>query len=89
MRRGSQKGSLKVFRGNHVAQWRENGHRRNRVLGPVSKMTKSQARAGLAAIVALVNNRVQVAHPRVVRSVSSSNRFSFLCINESGKGQPS
>jgi integrase len=67
MRRGYQKGSLKVFRGNYVAQWRENGHRRNRVLGPVSKMTKSQARAGLAAMVALVNNQVQVAHPHVMR----------------------
>ena len=56
MRRGYQKGSLKIHRENWVAQWWQDGHRRNRVLGPVSKMTKSKARAELAAIVAAVNN---------------------------------
>lgn len=56
MRRGYQKGSLKVHRENWVPQWWQNGHRRNRVLGPVSKMTKSKARSELAAIVAAVNN---------------------------------
>jgi integrase len=57
MRRGYQKGSLKVHRGNWVAQWWQDGHRRNRALGPVAKMTKSKARAELAVVVAGVNNR--------------------------------
>ena len=57
MRRGYQKGSLKIHRANWVGQWWENGHRRNRVLGPVAKMTKSKARSELAAIVLSVNNQ--------------------------------
>ena len=57
MRRGYQKGSLKIHRANWVGQWWENGHRRNRVLGPVAKMTKSKARSELAAIVLGVNNQ--------------------------------
>jgi hypothetical protein len=39
MRRGYQKGSLKIHRANWVDQWWENGHRRNKVLGPVVKMS--------------------------------------------------
>ncbi|MEW5976036.1 MAG: tyrosine-type recombinase/integrase [Acidobacteriota bacterium] len=61
MRRGYQKGSLKIHRENWVAQWWDNGHRKNRVLGPVSKMTKSRARSELAAIVLAVNNRSPVS----------------------------
>ena len=43
-RRRHQQGSLKVVRGRYVAQWWEDGHRRNKVLGKVSKLTKSQAK---------------------------------------------
>jgi integrase len=56
VRRGYQKGSLKVFRGKWVAQWWEGSHRRNRVIGCAKKMSKSQARVKLADVVAAVNN---------------------------------
>jgi integrase len=60
VRRGYQKGSLKVFRGKWVAQWWEGSHRRNRVIGCAKKMSKSQARAKLADVVAAVNNAVEL-----------------------------
>ena len=57
MRRRYQKGSLTKARGRWIAQWWENGHRRKRVLGTVSAMTKSEAALGLAAILTPVNRR--------------------------------
>src|ERR1051325_7456038 len=47
MRKRYQNGSLKQRCGKWVGQWWEDGHRRNLVLGPVSKMTKSKAREEL------------------------------------------
>ena len=49
-RKRYQQGSLKVVRGRWIAQWWEEGHRRNKTLGKLSQMTKSQARDELAAI---------------------------------------
>jgi Phage integrase, N-terminal SAM-like domain len=40
-----------------VGQWREDGRLRSRILGKVSKMTKSKAREKLAAIVKPINER--------------------------------
>lgn len=40
-----------------VAQWWEDGHRRKRTLGRVSQMTKAEAKAALAAILAPLNSR--------------------------------
>ncbi len=46
-----QSGSLKKRCGKWVGQWWEAGHRRNRALGPVSSMTKSDARKKLDSII--------------------------------------
>lgn len=54
-RKRYQKGSLKRRCGKWIGQWREEGVRRNRALGPVSSMTKSQARLALDKILASVN----------------------------------
>ena len=54
-RRRYQKGSLKKRCGKWIGQWREEGVRRNQVLGSVSLMTKSQARAELDKLLASVN----------------------------------
>jgi hypothetical protein len=56
-RRRHRQGNLKVVRGRHVAQWWEDGHRRNKVLGMVSSMTKSQALDELTVILASANAR--------------------------------
>ena len=56
MRRRFQKGSLQKVRGNWVARWRDDGERKARMLGPVSKMSKAQAQSELAAIVAPINS---------------------------------
>ncbi len=54
-----QKGSVKRIRRPAglmwVGQWWEEGHRRNRVLGLVSKMTKSEAQTALAEILEPIN----------------------------------
>lgn len=63
-RRRHQQGSLKVVRGRWIAQWWEDGHRRNKVLGRVSSTTKSQALDELAAILASVNSRQQAPSDR-------------------------
>src|SRR5215469_11060356 len=47
MRRRYQSGSLRKRCGKWVGQWWEQGRRRNRVLGPFSSMTKSDAKAKL------------------------------------------
>ena len=51
-RRRYQSGSLKKRCGKWVGQWWEENQRRNRVLGPVSTMTKSDAKAALNQILA-------------------------------------
>lgn len=57
MRRRFQKGSLTKVDGVWIAQWWEEGHRRKRTLGRTSKLTKAQAEAELAGILAPVNAR--------------------------------
>ncbi|MDA2924574.1 site-specific integrase [Acidobacteria bacterium AH-259-L09] len=57
MRKRYQKGSLKKVGASWVGQWWEEGHRRNKTLGRVSEMTKSEARSQLADILAPVNKR--------------------------------
>ena len=52
MRERYQKGSLKKVQGKWIGQWREDGHRRKRVFGRVSK---SEARAELDEILAPIN----------------------------------
>ena len=54
-RKRFQKGSLSKRGKRWVGQWWETGHRRKRTLGQVSEMTKSQAQAELAGILAPVN----------------------------------
>jgi integrase len=51
-RRGYQSGGLKKRCGKWVGQWWEEDQRRNRVLGPISSMTKSDAKAALNQILA-------------------------------------
>ena len=58
-RRRHQQGSLKRVRGRWIAQWWEDGHRRNKVLGKASNTTKSQALDELAVLVGSVNTRQQ------------------------------
>jgi hypothetical protein len=66
-RRRHQQGSLKVVRGRWIAQWWEDGHRRNKVLGRVPSITKSKALDELAVILASVNSTQQ----------APSDRFTF------------
>ena len=56
MRKRHQKGSLKIRNGNWIAQWWQEGHRRNKVLGKIRKMTKSEAEHKLADILAPINS---------------------------------
>ena len=56
MRKRYQNGSLTKVNGRWIAQWRERGHRRKRTLGLVSKMTKTQARLALSAILEPINH---------------------------------
>jgi len=69
-KRRFQKGSLSVQKigGRKVwyAQWRENGGRRTKVLGPCSTVTKSQAQAQLAAILAPINAGLTAPPVRIV-----------------------
>ena len=51
-----QKGSIKKRCGKWIGQWREGGVRRNRVLGPVSSIRKSEAQAKLDKILAPIND---------------------------------
>jgi len=57
MRRRRQKGSLSKKDGYWHFQYYEDGHRPKRSLGKVSKMTKAQAEAEAAAILAPINAR--------------------------------
>ena len=56
-RRRYQSGSLKKRCGKWVGQWWEAGHRRNRALGPVSSLTKSDARKKLDGILSELKER--------------------------------
>ena len=55
MRKRYQEGSIKKYRGAWIAQWWEDGHRRNRTIGRVSMMTKTEAQVQLASIVTPIN----------------------------------
>jgi len=57
MRKRYQKGSLAKVDGIWIVQWWEDGHRRKRTLGKASKLSKSQAEAEMASIVAPINAR--------------------------------
>ena len=57
MRKRYQKGSLRKVNGQWIAQWWQDGHRRKRTLGLVSRMTKSEAQLQLDAILAPINSR--------------------------------
>src|SRR5262249_54777649 len=65
-----QKGSVKKIKRPAglmwVGQWWEDGHRRNRVLGLVSKMTKTEAQGTLAEILQPIN----VAKVRVTGQIA-------------------
>ena len=64
MRRRYQEGNVKKQRGVWIAQWWENGHRRSRALGSVWEMTKTEAKAKVAAIVAPLNLQERTASER-------------------------
>src|SRR2546423_69325 len=57
MRKRYQQGSLRKVGGKWISQWWEDGHRRKRTLGPVSQLSKAQARTELDAILAPINGR--------------------------------
>ena len=57
MRRRHQRGTIKKFRGSWVGQFWEDGHRRSRTLGKASRLTKSQARCELDAILEPINRQ--------------------------------
>ena len=50
MRKRYQKGGIKKVGPSWVAQWWEDGHRRNKTVGRVSEMTKSEAQSELSEI---------------------------------------
>lgn len=64
MRKRFQKGSVKPVKGKWIAQWWEDGHRRKRTLGRITKMTKSEAVAELAEIVRPINARSKTPSAR-------------------------
>lgn len=57
MRRRFQKGSLQKVRGAWVARWWQDGERKVRILGQLSRMTKAQAQSELTVILAPINSR--------------------------------
>jgi len=67
MRKRYQEGSIKKYRGAWIAQWWEDGHRRNRTIGRVSTMTKTEAQVQLASIVTPIN----------VKQASGSRKVTF------------
>jgi integrase len=58
-RRRHQTGSIKKRCGKWVGQWWEDGNRRNRVLGAVSELTKSDAQGKLETLLAELRSRKQ------------------------------
>ncbi len=65
-RRRYQSGSLKKRCGKWVGQWWEGQRRRNKVLGPISTTTKSEARAALDQILA----SLRASHGKVASNMS-------------------
>jgi integrase len=63
MRKRHQKGSLKKVGGKWIAQWWEEGHRRSRTIGLVSKVPKAQARCELDAVLAPINGNSEKPSP--------------------------
>jgi integrase len=59
MRKRYQKGSLKRVDGKWIAQWWEDGHRKKRTLGLVTKVPKAKAQGELDAILAPINSRAE------------------------------
>lgn len=57
MRKGFQKGSLRKVNGVWIARWWEDGRRRGRTLGQVSRMPKASAQSELARILVPINSR--------------------------------
>jgi hypothetical protein len=57
MRRRFQNGNLFKRGRSWVGQWREDGHRRKRILDLIGKMTKAEAQVELAKILAPLNSR--------------------------------
>lgn len=72
-----QSGSLKKSRGKWVGQWWDGGHRRNRVLGPVSSTSKSDARRMLDSILAGVRKTVSIAGISCLKDFVESVYFPF------------
>jgi len=57
MRKRYQQGSLRKVDGKWIAQWWEDGHRRKRTLGRISRVPKAEAQTELDAILAPINGR--------------------------------
>ncbi len=75
MRKRYQEGSVKKQRGLWIAQWWEEGHRRNRTIGRVSQMTKAEARAELVTIITPINIRQSSASVRITLGEFVKYRF--------------
>ena len=63
MRKRYQKGSLRRVEGKWIAQYWEDGHRRKKTLGLVSKVPKAQAQKELDAILGPINSRTESPSP--------------------------
>src|ERR1700757_703754 len=67
MRKRFQQGSVKKVKGKWIGQWREDGSRRNRVLGRVAEMSKAGAQSRVADIVRPINNSQRESNPAMRR----------------------
>jgi integrase len=65
MRRRYKEGGLKKYKGFWVAQYWDDGHRRNRIVGRVSQVTKAEARLKLASVLTPINLKRQPASVEV------------------------
>ena len=63
MRKRYQKGSLRKVEGEWIAQYWEDGHRRKKTLGLVSKVPKAQAQKELDTILGPINSRAESPSP--------------------------
>lgn len=75
MRKRYQQGSLKNVQGKWIAQWWEDGSRKKRTLGLVSKVPKGMARRELDAILAPINNRERAPSPATTWSEFVQNTY--------------
>jgi len=66
VRRRYQNGSLKRANGKWIAQYWEDGHRRNKTLGKLREMAKSEAQRQLAALMAPINAQCSEPSPSVL-----------------------